>query len=70
VAVLMRGVLRPVTAIGETWRIDDEWWRTEISRQYYLLELEGGVRTTVFHDLVTGAWYTQQYTAPARLQAG
>lgn len=69
-AVLTHGVLRPVTAIVERWRIDDEWWRAEISRQYYLVELEGGTRVTLFEDLVTRVWYTQSYTAPVRLKAG
>ena len=67
--VLMRGQMRRVVAISDRWRIDEEWWRTEISRRYFALELEGGSRTTVFHDRVTGNWYTQQYTAPVRLQA-
>jgi len=67
--VLTRGKMRPVVAISDGWRIDEEWWRTEISRHYFALELEGGIRTTVFHDRVTGDWYTQPYTAPARLQA-
>ncbi len=69
-AELTHGVLRRVTAISEMWRIDDEWWRAEISRQYYLVELEGGTRVTIFQDLVTRAWYAQSYTAPARLKAG
>lgn len=68
--VLAQGKLRPVVAITNRWRIDDEWWRTEISRAYFAVELEGGARLTLFRDLVTGAWYTQQYTAPARLEAG
>jgi len=68
--MLIRGQLCAVTAIRDTWRIDDEWWRTEISRRYFALELDGGNRRTVFQDLVTGAWYVQHYTAPTRLQAG
>ncbi len=69
-AVLVRGRLRTVLAITDRWRIDDEWWRAEISRAYYAVELEGGVRLTIFRDMVTGAWFQQQYTPPARLQAG
>lgn len=69
-AVLVRGKLRSVLAINDRWRIDDEWWRTEISRTYYAVELEGGTRLTIFRDLVTGAWFQQQYTPPVRLQAG
>ncbi|MCZ2109636.1 MAG: hypothetical protein LC118_08725 [Dehalococcoidia bacterium] len=70
VAVRVRGKLRTVVAISDRWRIDDEWWRSEISRVYYAVELEGGIGLTVFRDLVTGAWFQQQYTPPARMQAG
>ena len=66
-AMLLRGRLQPVVAIHDRWRIDDEWWRGEISRQYFVVECENGIRVTVFQDLVTGEWYTQQYTPPARL---
>lgn len=69
-AVLVRGKLRTVIAISDRWRIDDEWWRAEISRTYYAVELEGGMRLTIFRDMVTGAWFQQQYTPPVRLQAG
>jgi hypothetical protein len=69
-AVLVRGRLRTVLAIADRWRIDDEWWRAEISRTYYAVELEGGMRLTVFRDLVTDAWFQQQYTPPVRLEAG
>lgn len=66
-AVLVRGTLRSVVAVSDSWRIDDEWWRGEISRRYFALELEDGIRLTVFHDLVTGDWYTQQYPPPVRM---
>jgi hypothetical protein len=52
----------PVTAILNRWRIDEEWWRTAISRMYYQLELQNNVRLTVFHDLFTGTWYYQNGT--------
>jgi hypothetical protein len=63
-AILWRGTYQHVTTIHETWRIDDEWWREEIARRYFAIELEGGRRLTVFHDLVTDAWYAQPYEAP------
>ncbi len=60
-AMLSHGSYRPVHAIHDTWRIDDEWWRDEISRRYFIVELEGGRRLAVFHDLVRDAWYEQGY---------
>ena len=63
-AMLWRGTYKRVVAIHETWRIDDEWWREEIARRYFTVELEGGRRVTVFHDLIVDAWYAQPYEAP------
>jgi hypothetical protein len=68
--VLVRGQPRPVIAITDEWRIDDEWWRAEISRQYFALVLPGGAHLTVYRDRMTAAWYTQQYTAPNQARAG
>lgn len=48
-----------VTSLQETWRIDDEWWRTPISRLYHRIVLENGRVMTIYRDLVEGGWYTQ-----------
>lgn len=70
VAMLWRGVYKRVQAVHETWRIDDEWWREEISRRYHVVELEGGRRVTIFHDLIRNAWYAQPYEAPRHTRRG
>ncbi|MBI5947794.1 MAG: hypothetical protein HY875_06635 [Chloroflexi bacterium] len=62
--MLWRGAYRRVTTIHDRWRIDDEWWRDEISRRYFAVELEGGRRVTLYHDLVADAWYAQPYAGP------
>jgi hypothetical protein len=49
-----------VEAIGETWRIDDEWWRQPISRMYWEVIMEGGKRVVLFQDLITTDWFMQQ----------
>src|SRR6266576_4467084 len=51
---------RPVEAIGEVWRIDDEWWRMPIRRRYVEAILEGGKRVVLFEDLTMGAWWMQK----------
>jgi hypothetical protein len=50
---------RRVIKIVDVWRIDDEWWRTTISRRYLLVVLEDGVMRTIFQDLIGGEWYEQ-----------
>ena len=52
---------RKVAFIRNTWRIDDEWWREEIARRYFEVELVGNSVVTVFNDLVSGKWYRQRY---------
>jgi len=50
-----------VERIEDVWRIDDEWWREEVSRLYYRLLLEDGRPLVVFHDLVHDQWHEQAY---------
>lgn len=64
VTVIVQGRFVKVRTIYEQWRIDDEWWRDEISRHYFALELENGRRITLYHDLVSGAWFAQGYDGP------
>jgi hypothetical protein len=61
-AVTLGGRRAVVEAVLDSWRIDDEWWREEISRRYHHLALTDGRTFTVFLDLLTGAWYTQRYS--------
>lgn len=61
VAVVLDAGWKRVTRIRNVWRIDDEWWREEISRLYFQVELDDSHTTTIFHDLVSRKWYQQRY---------
>jgi hypothetical protein len=50
---------RIVEGIGDTWRLDDEWWRRPIARRYVAVILEHGGRMVLYEDLVTGEWFGQ-----------
>lgn len=50
---------RSVEGIGDTWRLDDEWWRQPIARRYVEVILEQGGRMVLYEDLVTGEWFGQ-----------
>ncbi len=50
-----------VAAVQDRWRIDDEWWRKEVSRLYLSLLLEDGRVVTVYHDLLADQWLQQKY---------
>jgi hypothetical protein len=51
---------RRVEAVRERWRIDDEWWRETISREYWAVVLDDGRMLTLYRDLADGAWYAQR----------
>jgi hypothetical protein len=61
VSVLVKKRRLSVSRVLNIWRIDEEWWRKPISRLYFLLELQNGMRLTVFHDLEQGGWYRQNW---------
>lgn len=48
-----------VAAIREEWRIDDEWWRVPVSRDYRVVVLESGRVETIYRDRLTSDWYRQ-----------
>jgi hypothetical protein len=50
---------RSVEALGEVWRVDDEWWRAPIQRRFVEAILEGGRHVVLFEDLVTAEWFVQ-----------
>jgi hypothetical protein len=59
VAVTIKKRRLPVREVLNIWRIDEEWWRTPITRLYFLLRFDNGIRATVFHDLENNHWYRQ-----------
>jgi hypothetical protein len=62
VAVVLGGRRLAVERIEDVWRIDDEWWREEVSRLYYRLVLEDERLVTLYRDLVGSRWYQQAYS--------
>ena len=49
-----------VAAVRERWRIDDEWWRRPLAREYLTVVLEDGRPLTLDLDRVEGGWWVQQ----------
>lgn len=50
-----------VERIQDSWEVDEEWWRDRLSRRYYHLLLDDGSLSTVYQNLLDGAWYQQHY---------
>jgi hypothetical protein len=51
-----------VRLLRRPWRVDQLWWRTRpIDRLYFLVATQDGPPLTLFHDLISGDWFEQQY---------
>ncbi|MSR35208.1 MAG: hypothetical protein EXR95_01005 [Gemmatimonadetes bacterium] len=50
---------RRVAAVRERWRIDDEWWRRPLAREYLSVVLDDGRPLTLYLDCVEGGWWVQ-----------
>lgn len=50
---------RPVERVCARWRVEGDWWRRPVSREYWKLEL-GGVEALLcdlYRDQLTGEWW-------------
>ena len=49
-----------VQAIAKRWRVDVDWWRGRVWREYFKLTAHTGLLVIVYRDLLTGQWYLQR----------
>ena len=42
------------------WRINQEWWKRPVERDYYRVRLAGGVVCELFRDNSSGCWQLQR----------
>jgi hypothetical protein len=54
------GRVHPVADVANRWRVDEDWWRGRVWREYFKLTTETGLLVILFRDLVSGAWYLQR----------
>lgn len=49
-----------VELVRETWLVEDRWWTEHpLRRRYWELVSESGRNIVVFHDLISGRWFSQ-----------
>ncbi|HEX3390969.1 MAG TPA: hypothetical protein VHS55_00240 [Solirubrobacteraceae bacterium] len=49
-----------VETVRESWLVQDRWWTEQpVQRRYWEILTIAGRNVVVFHDLVSGRWYTQ-----------
>lgn len=50
----------PVQLILDRWRVDEDWWRGRVWREYFRLITRSGLLVELFHDLTAEGWYIQR----------
>jgi hypothetical protein len=58
--ILHRGRWSRVETVLTHWRLQQEWWKRPVERDYFLLRLEGGLICEVFRDAASGRWWLQR----------
>ncbi|MFN2462659.1 MAG: hypothetical protein ABR573_02005 [Candidatus Dormibacteria bacterium] len=50
---------RTVDRVCSRWRVESDWWRSPVSREYWKLELGGAepLLCDLYRDRVTGEWW-------------
>jgi hypothetical protein len=59
-AFTWRARTHAVQGVAKRWRVDVDWWRRRIWREYYKLYTRSGLLVIVYQDLVTGEWFLQR----------
>jgi hypothetical protein len=55
-----RGEVHRALHLGHRWRVHLDWWRVEIWREYFQVEVHTGFTCVVYRDLLTGEWYLER----------
>jgi hypothetical protein len=55
-----QGRTHNVQAVAKRWRVDVDWWRGRIWREYFKLTTDTGLLVVIYRDILTGSWYLQR----------
>jgi hypothetical protein len=60
VAVRVDGAWRVVEEVALTWRVETDWWRTPVRRDYMRCLLRGGTCADLYRDRIAGTWHWER----------
>jgi hypothetical protein len=59
-AFTWQGQAHRVQGIAKRWRVDIDWWRGRVWREYFKLTTHTGLLVVLYRDVLTGRWYLQR----------
>jgi hypothetical protein len=51
---------QPVTRVLDRWRIDCDWWRRSVSREYWRLLVDDDLALECYCDRLTSSWFVER----------
>ena len=51
---------QPVSRVLNRWRIDCDWWRSPVSREYWRVLLADDLAIECYCDRLTGQWFVER----------
>ena len=55
-----QGQVHKVEGIANCWRIDEQWWRGRLWREYFKLYTTSGLLVDIYRNLSSDDWYLQR----------
>jgi hypothetical protein len=55
-----QGQAHHVQGVAKRWRVDIDWWRGRVWREYFKLTTHTGLLVILCRDVLTGRWYLQR----------
>jgi hypothetical protein len=49
-----------LVAVHNHWRVEEDWWRDEVTRDYYKVQTADGTLCVIYRDRREGKWYLQR----------
>jgi hypothetical protein len=55
-----QGQRHGVERVCDRWRVDDDWWKGRVWREYFKLATRRGLLVVVYRDFLTNRWFLQR----------
>ena len=47
----------PVERVARRWRVDVDWWRGRVWREYFKVTTQTGLLVVIYRDFIGDTWY-------------
>ena len=60
VTLARNGGRQRITRVYQHWRVVEEWWGREMTRNYFRVKTNKGLVCDIYRDMPNGNWYLSQ----------